>query len=198
MKDPKESYGIYIRSGMLVSLIITICAFVFVPSVEMQPYEGTGDPDTIIVVQPIPTDPIVLIPPPKRPAPPPVVVTRGDGGDHVIIIGQTIYNDSDAVLIDIPVQPYWAVQIPPRPLKTHPPNYPELPRRAGIEGMCVLEGVIDTLGNVVDVKIFKSSGNTLLDKAAINAFKTYEFSPAVQHDRPVSVWIRMPIIFKLN
>ncbi|GAG91592.1 unnamed protein product [marine sediment metagenome] len=43
MKDPKQSYGVYVRSGMLVSLIMTICAFVFVPTIEVQPCEDPGD-----------------------------------------------------------------------------------------------------------------------------------------------------------
>lgn len=199
MKDPKQSYGVYVRSGMLVSLIMTICAFVFVPTIEVPPCEGSGDPDSIIIVDPFfPIEPPPPQPPPVRPPLPPVAVIGDGSSDNVVTIGQTIYNDTDRVLIDVPVQPYWQVQILPKPLKTPPPNYPSLPLQAGIEGTCVIKAVIDTLGNVVDVKIYKSSGNRLLDDAALTAFRSYQFKPAVQHDRPVSVWIRMPITFKLN
>lgn len=185
---------------MLVSLIMTISAFVFVPTVEVQPYERTADGDSIIVVKPFPNpvEPPVLRPPTKRPLLPPIAIPGNDSTDNAVTIDPTDFTNFHPGQINVPVQPYWAVQIPPKPLKTPPPQYPPLPLQAGIEGICVIQGVVDTLGRIVNVKVFKSSGNTLLDEAALIAFKTYEFEPALQHDQPVAVWIRMPIKFKLK
>jgi protein TonB len=197
MKESHQTYGLYLRSGMLASLTITICAFIFVPTAEVQPFERPEDPDTIIVIRP-PFTPIQppLLPPQNHP---PAQAIIGDGSSgNVVAIGPRVYNDTERVVIDVPVQPYWQVQVPPKPVKTPAPHYPPLAVQAGIEGTCVIRAVIDTLGTVVDVEVFISSGNTLLDDAALQTFRTYTFTPAVQHDRPVSVWIRMPVTFRLK
>jgi protein TonB len=198
MKESHQTYGVYLRSGILASLMITICAFIFIPIADVQPYRGSRDNDTLIIVDPfLPIKPPTTQPPPVRPLPPVAVI--GDGSsDNVVTIRQSVYNDTDRVVIDVPVQPYWKVQVPPKPVKTPAPHYPPLALQAGIEGTCVITAVIDTLGTVVNVEVFMSSGNGLLDEAALQVFRTYTFTPAVQHDRPVSVWIRMPVTFRLK
>jgi protein TonB len=199
MEESHQTYGVYLRSGMLASLMITIFAFIFVPTPEVQPYKGSHDNDTLILVDPFyPIDHPTTQPPPVRPPLPPVAVIGDGSSDNAMTIGQTVYNDTDRVVIDVPVQPYWKVQVPPKPVKTPAPHYPTIALQAGIEGTCIIKAVIDTVGSVVDVEVFMSSGNTLLDDAALQAFRTYTFTPALQHDRPVSVWIRMPVTFKLK
>jgi TonB family protein len=199
MNNDHHTYGVYLRSGMLASLIITIVAFIFVPTAEVQPHMGLPDNDTLIIVDPfLPIDRPSTPTPPVRPPLPRVAVIGDGSSSNVLTIGQSVYNDTDRVVIDVPVQPYWKVQVPPKPVKTPAPPYPIIALQAGIEGTCVIKAVIDTLGTVVDVEVCISSGNTVLDEAALQAFRTYTFTPALQHDRPVSVWIRMPVTFKLQ
>ena len=75
--------------------------------------------------------------------------------------------------------------------------YPELARKAGIEGQVVIAVLIDEFGNIVDTKVVKSLGPSGCDEAAIAAIKAVKWEPAMQRDEPVKVAIRIPIWFKL-
>jgi TonB family protein len=46
--------------------------------------------------------------------------------------------------------------------------------------------------------VSKTSGNTDLDTNAVNIAKMMRFSPARNGDKPVAVWIQVPIKFKAN
>jgi len=50
----------------------------------------------------------------------------------------------------------------------------------------------------MDVKILKSSGNQMLDQAALVAAKQSKFTPAKQRDKFVRVWVSIPIKFRLT
>jgi len=76
------------------------------------------------------------------------------------------------------------------------PEYPEIARRAKIEGRVVLEAVIDTEGNVVDIHVLR--GETLLEKAAIDAVHGWKYQPALQHGRPVKVYFTVIVEFHLH
>jgi TonB family protein len=200
MKDHKALYGIYIRSSMLVSLIIAIFGFTFVPTIEMVPFEKTSEPDSIIIVDPfIPIEPIKPDLPPVRPVKPPVVAVIGDYSDTVQTMGQTVFDDlNPRPIIQIEPVKYHKLEIKPKPIKKPSLEYPEILRQAGIEGSCVVWGIIDTTGKVIKARIYHSANNKLFDEAALTTFIHYEFSPGYQHDRPVPVEIVMPFKFKLK
>lgn len=77
-------------------------------------------------------------------------------------------------------------------------RYPEIAREAGIEGMVIVRAFIDDKGIVREVKIQLGIPNTGLDEAAMSAVKRTRFKPAKQRDKPVGVWISIPITFKLT
>lgn len=77
-------------------------------------------------------------------------------------------------------------------------HYPEIARRAGVEGTVIIQVLIDTKGNVIKTKIAKSLGNNGCDEAAIVAIKRTKWKPALQRDKPVKVWVSIPVIFKLK
>jgi TonB family protein len=56
--------------------------------------------------------------------------------------------------------------------------------------------LIDTKGNVEDVRVIKS--NPMLDDAAIAAAWQFKFTPAKQRDRLVKVWMSIPFHFRLK
>ena len=59
-----------------------------------------------------------------------------------------------------------------------PPEYPYEARRSRITGHGILIGQVDSkTGNVTSVKMEKSTGNTILDQAAMNAFRQWRFKP---------------------
>lgn len=76
--------------------------------------------------------------------------------------------------------------------------YPELARRAGVEGRVVVRVLVDIEGNITKTLI-EHSDNRLLDQAAINAVKNYgRVQPAYLDGKPTMCWISIPIKFKLK
>lgn len=77
-------------------------------------------------------------------------------------------------------------------------EYPEIARKAGIEGRVIVNVLVDVDGSVVETKILKSLGHSGCDEAAVKAIRTVKWKPAKQRDRPVKVWVGIPVIFKLK
>ena len=76
--------------------------------------------------------------------------------------------------------------------------YPPLLRDAGIGGTTVVWILIDEQGNVVRTQVHQSSGNEGLDDAAMRVGEVIDFTPAMNRDRAVRVWVQWPITFQSN
>ena len=74
-------------------------------------------------------------------------------------------------------------------------NYPPLLRDAGIGGTPTVHFFIDTDGTVVRRLLAKSSGYPALDEAALAVAKEMKFSPALNREKKVQVWVEIPIVF---
>ncbi len=76
-------------------------------------------------------------------------------------------------------------------------NYPEMARKAGIEGRVYLQFIVNKDGNVEDPKVVRGIGGGC-DKEAIRVIKEAKFKPGRQRGKPVRVRFSMPIVFKLQ
>lgn len=76
-------------------------------------------------------------------------------------------------------------------------TYPEIAKRAGIEGKVYVLAFIDEDGNVANAKIIKGIGAGC-DEAALDAVKQTKFTPGRQRGTPVKVQVSIPIVFKLQ
>jgi protein TonB len=79
-----------------------------------------------------------------------------------------------------------------------PPAYPRLARRRGYQGTVVLEVFVGEEGQVDDMKVFRSSGHPVLDKAAVRSVKDWVFEPGMRGQDPVAMWVRVPVRFQLK
>lgn len=77
-------------------------------------------------------------------------------------------------------------------------KYPEIAREAGIEGTVLVQCFIDKKGNVIKTVVVKGLEGTGLNEAAMDALKKTKFKPAIQRDKPVGVWMAIPVIFRFN
>ena len=77
----------------------------------------------------------------------------------------------------------------------NPPRYPSQELRQGIGGMVMLLVTIDASGNVLDVKIEKSSRNRNLDRAAMDAARKWRFNPGLRNGVKVGGDVRVPVNF---
>lgn len=85
----------------------------------------------------------------------------------------------------------------PRPRKTKhvPPAYPPAALASGRHGLVILEAVIAENGRVRDVRVLRSV--SMLDTAAIDAVRQWQYAPTFYDRRPIEVVITVPIIFEL-
>ncbi|BBM69206.1 energy transducer TonB [Rhodothermus marinus] len=76
-------------------------------------------------------------------------------------------------------------------------EYPELARKAGLEGLVVVQFVVEPDGSISNIQVIRSAGK-LLDEAAVKAVQQLRFKPGRQRGRPVRVRFSLPIRFKLQ
>jgi TonB family protein len=81
---------------------------------------------------------------------------------------------------------------------SHPaPVYTPAARRARVQGVVILETVIDEQGDVTGVKVLKGLPMGL-DQAAVDAVKTWKFKPATRNGTPVKVAYVLTLNFTLD
>jgi protein TonB len=76
--------------------------------------------------------------------------------------------------------------------------YPEMARKASVEGKVMVQAKIGVDGTVKHTVVVVSLGPNGCDEAAINAIKAVRWKPAMQRDRPVEVWVAVPVEFRLK
>ena len=84
---------------------------------------------------------------------------------------------------------------PPRKIFAPSPDYPPLARQARVEGVVVVDAVIDVSGNVVEAKIV--SGPPLLLAAALDTVQRWKFEPTYLDEEPVAVKLLVTLEFHL-
>jgi TonB family protein len=121
-----------------------------------------------------------LAPAPARVAPPPIPPTSRPGAAGAPVdplrIGGTLRE--------------------PKKLKNVPPGYPPAALRARVQGAVLLECLIGADGRVARVKVLK--GVPLLDEAATEAVRQWEYEPTEVDGVPVPVIMTVTVNFKLS
>jgi protein TonB len=83
------------------------------------------------------------------------------------------------------------------PRKTHnvPPQYPEMAKRARVEGTVILEATISPQGRVTDVEVLR--GIPLLDESAMRAVRQWTYTPTKLNGVAVPVIMTVTVNFRL-
>ena len=76
-------------------------------------------------------------------------------------------------------------------------RYPDLAKKAGIEGRVIVQFVVDERGRVVDPVVVRGLGAGC-DEAAVRAVSRARFRPGTRHGEPVKVKMTVPITFRLG
>ena len=77
------------------------------------------------------------------------------------------------------------------------PDYPEIAKRAGVEGTVYVKILVSKQGKPLKAVVIKSDSK-VFDQSAINAAMKFVFTPAIQHENPVMVWVVVPFKFRLT
>jgi protein TonB len=85
------------------------------------------------------------------------------------------------------------------PVKTREviPVYPDVARKARIQGQVIMEAIIDREGNVTAVRVLRGLPMGLTE-AATDALQRTKFRPATTNGRPVAVYYVLTVTFKLD
>ena len=86
---------------------------------------------------------------------------------------------------------------PPRLIKDVDPIYPEEARKAGKQGVVILEAATDKYGRVVDAKILRSV-DPALDQAAMDAVKQWVYEPMIVEGTPRGIVFTVTVKFDLK
>lgn len=84
----------------------------------------------------------------------------------------------------------------PRKVKAVPPVYPEAARDARLQGVVVLECLINPLGRVAEVTVLR--GVPLLEEAAVDAVRKWVYTPTLMDGIPVPVLMTVTVRFDLT
>ena len=76
------------------------------------------------------------------------------------------------------------------------PEHPLAAVKARVEGTVVLEALVDEQGRVADVRVTKSI--PLLDQAAMDAARQWEFTPTLMNGEPVPVLVQLEMDFRMR
>lgn len=205
--DLKLKYKKVLEIGLIVALGVCILLFQGFKKFEQSEMEQKAV-DIKIEVEEIPqTEQVKMPPPPARPAVPIESESDDIPEDETIEITDLdltelpppppppTNDDAASIFVpyDDPPQPIGGFASIQRNLK-----YPEIARKAGVEGRVMVHVQIDENGKVVNTRILQSLGNNGCDEAAVAAIKSVRWKPAKQRDRAVKVWVAIPVVFKLK
>ena len=85
---------------------------------------------------------------------------------------------------------------PPNKLKDVRPVYPPIAQSARVSGVVIIEATIGADGRVKDAKVLRSI--PLLDQAALDAVKQWQFTPTLLNGVPVPVIMTVTVNFTLQ
>jgi len=202
----KLRYKKVLELSLVIALVLVVLLFQLFRIFKLEATETTTV-DVTIEVEDIPqTEQIKLPPPPPKPSIP--IPTESEDVPEDVTIEATDFIDLSAippppapieddatifVAFDEPPQPIGGFGAIQRALK-----YPEIARKVGIEGRVIVHVLVSKKGEVIQTKILRSLGHSGCDEAAVSAIRGVKWKPALQRDKPVKVWVSIPVIFRLK
>ena len=203
--DLKLAYHKVMTRCVCISFLLLLVLALLFPSFEMDTPAGVRRTE-VLHVENIPETRQDRRPEPKRPAVP--VETDSDDVQEDVTIESTEL-ELDRVPLHLPrpvrhetapveeeVLEYWRVERQPALVGRTLPVYPEMAKRAGLEGVVFVAFTVGADGSVRDVRVVR--GPEIFRQAAVEAVSQFAFEPAVQNDRSVAVKMTMPIRFRLS
>jgi TonB family protein len=85
---------------------------------------------------------------------------------------------------------------PPARSKYVAPRYPDIARANGVQGVVIIEAVIDAQGRVEQARVLRS--HPLLDEAALAAVRLWEYTPTLLNNRPTAIVMTVTVQFSLR
>ncbi len=207
--DLRKYYTVFLESGLIVVLIIFLVAMKVDFRGEQKEVDLTEEQEVVKMEEITQTEHKEKPPPPPRP-PVPVEVPNDE-----IVEDQNFDISADLNMGD-------KLEMPPPPEEEEEEeedffvvveqmpklkgglaklqgcvNYPEMARKAGIEGRVIVQFIVNEKGNVEEPRVVRGIGGGA-DKEAVRCVKQADFQPGMQRGNPVRVQYSLPVVFKLQ
>ena len=206
--DLKQQYQLNLMVGWIISLSIMIILF----RINLYSAPTTPTPieeqEIIQMEEIIQTKQIETPPPPPRP-PVPVEVPNDEILEDDIVELDLEFDLGDALALPPPPPPkeeeeafFIVVENMPQLIGglgklQSQVTYPEMARRAGIEGRVTIQFIVNERGQVENPRVIRGIGGGC-DEEALEAVSKARFTPGLQRGRPVKVQYSLPIVFRLQ
>jgi protein TonB len=208
--DLRAKYRKYFELCVILALAIMIVAFKFFPELKGEAIVLEG-PQELFLVEDIQQTKQENRPPPPPKPPIPIEAPSDDVLEDIEIDDTEIDFEAE---MEAPPPPkeekkveeeptyFVAVEEMPEPIGgikaiQEKIVYPEIAKRAGVEGKVYVLAFVDESGTVTKVQLIKGIGAGC-DEAALDAVLKTKFKPGKQRGKPVKVQVSVPIIFKLQ
>jgi len=209
--DLRSKYRIYVQVGLVAALVVLIAAFRvnFSPESDFQVVQVNQE--IVQMEEILQTKQIEKPPPPPKPPVPVEVPDDEVLEDEDLDLDVTLELDEET--INLPPPPAEAVEeeepeifmiVEDMPeliggLGSIQKNikYPEIAKKAGVEGRVFVQFVVNADGNVVDPVVVRGIGAGC-DEEAVRAVAKAKFKPGRQRGVAVPVKMSLPITFKLK
>jgi len=195
----KQKFSKYFTIALVISGLAHLAWYLFFPPYRPEPYKLREKRFEVVEVPPE----FIIPPPPKeiqRPEIPQELEVSEEASEEEYI-APTSFNPMEPPVMTGgggEAESFFAFDQPPVPIHTVAPRYPDLARQAGIEGIVNVLVTIDETGRVIEAICVSTDANPLLIPPAVEAARTWLFTPAKQRDVPVKVRYLIPIYFKLR
>lgn len=206
--DLREQYQLNLMGGWVMSLSIMIILF----RINLYSAPPTPPPieeqEIIQMEEIIQTKQIETPPPPPRP-PVPVEVPNDEILEDDIVELDLEFDLGDEIALPPPPPPkeeeeqfFIVVENMPQLIGglgklQSQVTYPEMARRAGIEGRVTIQFIVNERGQVENPRVIRGIGGGC-DEEALAAVSKARFTPGLQRGRPVKVQYSLPIVFRLQ
>lgn len=179
-------------------------AVVVVPYRELAappPLTQNEPPPQVQVATPVAPPTVgVAVPVPDAEAPPEQTIASQE---EIAQSTGSVESSGDAIVVAPPAEDempkfdeYVFFEELPEAITKVAPQYPDIAREAGVDGTVMVQALVGKDGKVHGTRVVKSI--PMLDAAATKAVEQWVFKPALANNKPVAVWVAVPVKFSLN
>ncbi len=211
--DLRSTYGLFVEVSLVAALLLLILAFRANIHREGDLEIETLEQEVVQMEEILVTKQIVKPPPPPRPPVPVEVPNDEIIDDEDLDLDASL--DIEEPLANLPPPP------PPEEEEEEPEpeifvvveempellgglgeiqkkiKYPEIARKAGVEGRVILQFIVDENGDVTEPAVVRGIGAGC-DEEALRVVREAKFKPGKQRGKAVKVKMSLPITFKLK
>jgi protein TonB len=199
--------GTVFEGSLSVSLIITICFFLFFPDVKPAEKIHAGSKEMVTIEEVEHTRQVTKAPPPPRPAipieaPADEILEDVDLTSSELDIAEDVAPPPPQSSGDEDEQYFVAVEDMPEIIGgiealVRVLEYPEIALRAQVQGRVFVLAFVNEKGEVTKTELLKGIGAGC-DEAALTAVRKVRFIPGKQRGLPVKVKVSVQVLFRIR